>query len=371
MREIKCTVVIPTYNRPNHLKRILDYYHQYGTGLPLLIADSSSEENKKLNQETVASFHNVSSSYLDKYAPNTHPSHKILDALQQVNTEYCVLCADDDFVTPRGIQESIDFLEISPDFTTAYGNYVTFRIDLVSGSGPKLSYRQYHSQSNTRHEPGVRLIDEVANNYKNSGFFYAVSHTNFKQKIFTEASKIISQQTNSGAFKQTSDAFFAELIVYWLSVIYGKVKCLDTLFCAREDYTPAHLRRTYVTLEDLIDEVSYKENKREFSNCVQNHLSKQSGISLTEASKIVDNAIAIFMKRNQPLIHKISKNMNDLNLPDWLDNGIRKLYRALFLYPSQRINSLPWKYYPDYNQIYLTILAHASEVYGPIITGNC
>jgi glycosyltransferase domain-containing protein len=134
---MKYSVVIPTYNRPAYLKRILSYYHQYGTGLPIVIADSSSEENKKLNRETVSSFQDAFFTYLDRYDPSTSFWHKIVDALQQVSTGYCVFCADDDFVTPNGINQSVDFLEHNPDYTVAHGSYIRFRLE---GNGPDKRY---------------------------------------------------------------------------------------------------------------------------------------------------------------------------------------------------------------------------------------
>ncbi|MBA7581945.1 hypothetical protein ES708_23862 [subsurface metagenome] len=43
-----CTIIIPTYNRPDRLKRLLDYYNKYGKNFNIIVADSSSKENKRL-----------------------------------------------------------------------------------------------------------------------------------------------------------------------------------------------------------------------------------------------------------------------------------------------------------------------------------
>jgi len=49
-----CTIIIPTYNRPDYLRRILSYYNEYGRDYNIIVADSSSDENKKMNKETIS-----------------------------------------------------------------------------------------------------------------------------------------------------------------------------------------------------------------------------------------------------------------------------------------------------------------------------
>ena len=43
----KCTIIVPLFNRPMHLKRLLTYYNYHKINHQLIIADSSSLENKK------------------------------------------------------------------------------------------------------------------------------------------------------------------------------------------------------------------------------------------------------------------------------------------------------------------------------------
>ena len=41
-----CTIVIPTYNRPAYLRRILRYYDRTGIPLSVIVADSSPDKIK-------------------------------------------------------------------------------------------------------------------------------------------------------------------------------------------------------------------------------------------------------------------------------------------------------------------------------------
>ncbi|NQU02533.1 MAG: glycosyltransferase, partial [Syntrophaceae bacterium] len=62
------TIIIPTYNRPQYLKRILSYYDEYGTAYNIIVADSSSDEIKKVNEETISSFSNLDIQYFNSYS---------------------------------------------------------------------------------------------------------------------------------------------------------------------------------------------------------------------------------------------------------------------------------------------------------------
>jgi len=122
------TILIPAFNRPDHLNRTLSYYSDCEIPYNIIVADSSSEENKQVNKRTISSFSNINISYMDEYPSGFDMYHEIADALNHVNTEYCVFAADDDFTTPKGIKQSIDFLEANPDFALAQGYYIFFSV---------------------------------------------------------------------------------------------------------------------------------------------------------------------------------------------------------------------------------------------------
>ena len=122
----KCNIIIPTYNRPAYLRRILGYYGDYGRDFNVIVADSSSDDIKAINEETISSTSKTDIEYLGDYTPDVNPYTKVADAVNHAGEQYCVLCADDDFVTPDGIRQSVDFLEENPDFAIAHGRYINF-----------------------------------------------------------------------------------------------------------------------------------------------------------------------------------------------------------------------------------------------------
>lgn len=368
---MKCTVVIPTYNRPTYLKRVLSYYHQYGNDLPIIIADSSSEENKRLNREIISSFHDTSFSYLDKYDTNTHPFYKIIDALQQLSTEYCVLCADDDFVTLNGINQSVDFLEHNHDYTVAHGSYIYFRLE---GNGQKKRYFWLNIYCPPEFNSSFNSASGLRNCYTGSSItfpgaverlrykladypiptFYAVHRTDFLRLALEET------------MKNTSDDSFGELLPTLLTIIHGKMKCLDVLYSARDASSAGTV---YARLIKYLDAAKYNEEYAKFKDCLSMHLSAESGLDKEASGKVIDDAMASYLRNTirETLTDKIRAVLNYSYVPDWMYKGIRTLYRKMFPWWLRSNSSVFTDSYPsskyrnDFEQIRQIVLAHDYE----------
>jgi glycosyltransferase domain-containing protein len=363
---MKCTVVIPTYNRPPHLKRILSYYCQYGKDLAIVVADSSLAENKKKNAQIISTFEDVPILHLGQYDERIDPWHKILDSLKHVGTEYCLLCADDDFVTSKGIHEAVDFLDKNPDYIMAYGNNIWFSFKYNIRGKLEFTYKYYESLVKTQFEAKDRLLSKATDNSQVTTY-YAVQRTHLMKDIFEEAAKITPGLQSAGALRQTADLLFAELLVFWLPPVYGKMKCLDTLYYAREDCTPQSVSRVYVTLPDLMNDQNYNVKMQEFIDTMSGHLDKQSGIGLSEAHRIVEKALQIYIRRAPSFVLMVNSMLGKLHLPACLDLAIRKVYRAassVIYPPTGSGHTFPRKYNYELDKVRLSVLSSAEEVYG-------
>jgi len=345
-----CTIIIPTYNRPEYLRRILGYYNEYGENYNIIVADSSSDENKRINKKTISSVSNLNILYLTNYSTEINPTNKIADAINYADTKYCVFCADDDFVTPNGIKQSVDFLEKNPDFTVAHGHYISFYLKTDKGGKQQFCWTPiYPYKSITFPDAKSRLIFHLSYYYPT---FYAVHRTDFLNMIFEETLRF------------TDDVRFGELLPSMLTLIHGKMKCLDVLYAAREDI-PGSTGQICENLKDFIKVGTHDEKYAKFRDCLAMHLSKKSQLSIKESKKVVDDAMAVYMRKYFDFIHKMGKKLDHLRLPDWIDKVIRAPYRKLFL-PKQ-MNDFPIfsdtssQYYDDFNKIRLHVLSYSKK----------
>ena len=346
------TIIIPTYNRPSYLKRILGYYHDCRIAHNIIVADGSSDEIRKANRETVSSFPVLKVLHLDGYSPETTLYDRINDALKHVNTKYCLFCADDDFITPNGINRSVDFLEANSDFAIAHGRYIGFYLrDEGKGESRFCWKTSYSLESFTSSDPAIRLNQHLSKYLIPT--FYAVHKTQLLQMIFTEITRF------------TKDHIFSELLASTLALVYGKMKCLDVLYAARD---ASSTRVEYVpSIGDYEESGTFDEQYAKFRECLSSHLSKQSQLSLEEAEKVVDKAMIAYMKKYYTkkgfasLTTRSGKIMDRLNLPAWLDKGIRTVYRKLartvYIEKGSEDLSPSSPYYEDINKIRQHVLS--------------
>ena len=348
----KCNIIIPTYERPRYLRRILDYYGDYGRDFNIIVADSSSDDIKTINKRTVSSISKLDIKYLGDYPAEIKPHHKFADAVNHADTKYCVLCADDDFVTPDGIKQSVDFLEENPDFAIAHGQYISFYLKDDERGKRQFYWRPIYSpESITFSDPKIRLNYHLSNYSITT--LYAVHRSDFLRLILGEAVKF------------TSDDRFSELLPSMLTLVSGKMKSLDVLYSARESL-PTSGGATSKRLNDFIRDGTYDEKYERFRECLSTHLSKQAQLDIEESKKTVDEAMSIYMKKYSPfnpITGKMQNILDSLMVPDWVNKKIRALYRALFL-PRQKPDSsfspgIPpsYEYYDDLNKIRLHVMS--------------
>ena len=271
------TIIIPTHERHQYLKRSLEYWSELKYSL--IVADSSKNP---------FDLKNINSNIVYLHCPKLSLTLKLSETLRQVYTEYAVLCADDDFITSTGIDSCIKFLNQS-DYVCAKGKAVSFK---------KTNDREYRwgmSESNIGsicEESPVLRYKNHSNNFQS--IFYAVTRT-----------KVLSTAWDN-ANKYTNDGRFAELLASLYIVIQGKVKVIDVFYHAREsiinsDGTSAPtmfnfiLNRTFDIKYDL------------FKNCMAQNLMKKTDLGYHEVSRLLDINMNAYLKNSQGYSLKILK----------------------------------------------------------------
>ena len=123
----KLTLVIPTYNRNYYLSRCLWYHAHFPFG-QIIVADSSPEEKKVVNRETVAKVRETFGAdilYLEyepemeKYGGDIY--RKWGDAVMHVGTAYSQICTDKEFVIPTSLVKCSYFLQNHPEYEFSDG----------------------------------------------------------------------------------------------------------------------------------------------------------------------------------------------------------------------------------------------------------
>jgi glycosyltransferase domain-containing protein len=329
--------------RPDYLHRLLDYYNSFKSQFHILIADSSHEDIKKKNYEIISSFSNLDIVYLDKYDSKINPHHKIAEMISSVNDPYCVLCADDDFVVPRGIDEAVSFLETNHDFTCAHGNYLGYKCNPAKS---KLYWQPiYPYVSIVSSEAEERFQCHLERYYQT---LYAVHRTDFFQMIYKELLD-----------SEVDPILFGELLPDMLSLIYGKMKRLDVFYAARAiDSRVAY----WPTIFEYMQKNQYESEYIKFKKCMATHLRKNSKVPDEKIMEIIDGSMQTYLKsanRTESSL-KLGTLMKRLHLPLSLESWIKNMYGTYSnpnSYEPWKMKEPPKEYRDDFMKIRKSVLS--------------
>src|SRR5262249_11325959 len=118
------TPLVPTYNRPGELARLLRYLSRQPVRFPVLVLDSSDEPAAMRNAGAMRGLD------LDArriaFEPAISPWEKFSRGSEAVTTECCALCADDDLVLTDALPALVNFLTEHAEASAAHGWYFNF-----------------------------------------------------------------------------------------------------------------------------------------------------------------------------------------------------------------------------------------------------
>ena len=247
------TLVIPTFNRPALLLRLVTYYASRAPAMPLLVLDSSEAETAARNAAALA-VHGAQTRHMT--FPGTMPmATKLSRGLAAVETPTVSFCADDDIVFPDGLRDALAFLADHPDYVSAHGLYLNFG---EHGHSIHVT-REYAGPSNEAGHPGARIY-RLCQDYES--LFYGVFRTRDLRDIFD-------------AVAELDTLHYQELFQSIAALIKGKVKRFPKFYAARRSGPAAEPTRdkwqTYYWFADDATEfvqhyVAYRERLFAFYN---------------------------------------------------------------------------------------------------------
>ena len=187
------TLLVPTYNRPEELARLLRYLTRQRERFPILVLDSSDGPSQARNADTVRGL-DLNARHI-AYEPSISPWEKFWRGSEQVTTEICSLCADDDLVLTEALPPLVDFLTQHADVSAAHGWYFSFedhgRLDITNVV--------YSGDSLDRADPLERVLDLLR---RYEAVTYAVYRADVLRSVLKKAQSVqslLARELLSGA----------------------------------------------------------------------------------------------------------------------------------------------------------------------------
>ncbi|GBF32287.1 glycosyl transferase group 2 family protein [Desulfocucumis palustris] len=212
-------LIIPTYNRPRYLSRLLYYINnQYSRVAPrILVLDSSCQENKIINQKIIDNFQGLD---LDCLSFNSDISvfEKIFQGIEDIDTDYICLCADDDFIKEEGLFRSLIALERDSSLFSVKGRNLFYVKDISN-------LKEYDFFAGLYDSDPIKRLELI-----NHGFFPSLFYQVFRTKELKEIYRFLVRNKELLPYNNT----FQEYLFYYMVVLTGKIGKIDVDFNIRD-----------------------------------------------------------------------------------------------------------------------------------------
>jgi len=218
--EAMVTILIPTMDRSEFLKRALKYYHRVNFKGHIAIGDSSNPEHTEKNRENILSYNgrlNIQYSYFPK-EEYLNEGMVVQELIDLATTPYLVFSGDDDLLIPQSLARCAEFLESHPDYSAAHGLRQVLYLDRDGPHGKiiKSEYSQQHIwETGTGSDRWIGYMRNAASTQ------YHVHRKDTWKRMYREAKLIPMRYIGP------------ELLPCGLSAISGKIKqleCLSVIF---------------------------------------------------------------------------------------------------------------------------------------------
>lgn len=313
------TIIIPEHNRPHHLKRLLEYYLDYG--IKIIVADSSIQEFcylKEYEQRIVY-----------RYYPRICLAEKIFHILPLITTPYVLMCADDDFILPVTVGLITDFLDRHSDYNSGQGIYGDFD---PYDSSLRLAIRYSHMLDvQIDNDKGRERILHLMGNYFQ--YYYCVYRTSAFKAVYT------SVIDNNRA--RINNLCLLECFVSSYPAIAGKHIIMPVLYAIRENslYSAATITDP---IPKVISNSKYKKEYEAYIELLATLLIQVDQIQIDEANKVVRESLALYIGRyfsdyfslGNKLKRWIKCNLKQLDLYDRCQRRYDRKHRNLNKMPD-------------------------------------
>lgn len=216
-----CTILIPTYNRSEFLKKLLYYIVNNKYNLPVFVVDGSTldkeiNNNKilidKLNQEY--------NCFITHFLDESFIWNRINNITSKIQTKYCKLNNDDDFFSKEYIEEAVNFFEKNSNYSIVTGYSISFHQNKVNLENSKFFLGE--KEVNLFEDP-LKRFEFSIHNWHPFGVFKTKLFTN----IFNEYSEIVKGIDTKTNFNQALLMRFFSYNMKLHSLIEGKVKFIN------------------------------------------------------------------------------------------------------------------------------------------------
>ena len=291
------TILVPTKNRPNFIRRQLEYYSDSGFDGEIFIGDSS---NLKLFNETKSNIFKYGSNLIIHhfYLPNYIAAKAVAFISSKVETDYSVNVPDDDIVLTNIIPKCISFLDKNHDYVGVHGKgfLMSLRTDSLH-FGTIDSFKEY-SFIESVEDSALARVKGFFDNTKNVDIVILRSDVNMQG---------YSQHNHLSDYY--SSFVVGELAHATVVLARGKVGMIEGAYAIRQ----SHNQQFYNSLnfEKWFFDPDWMDSFNFLKGLIDKEIIENESIKGSSLSHISSNFLSNYLKR---LLFEYSKKKRNLAL---------------------------------------------------------
>ena len=309
----KLTIVIPSYNRPEFLKRSINFWDK--TDVNVVIIDGSETG-------LCENFLFTTSSNIKYIHSFTSFANRLKIAISNVNTEFVALLGDDEYFVFESLEHSIEFLIKNIDYVSCGGQSLHFRYNYEKDEVIfKPAYKEFYFFDLSINDSNLRVIEHFQN--YTCAYIYSVMRTNE-----WKCAMRVPSQSDFTAYGNGEYAF--EFIASYL----GKSKMLPELNWFRSLENDRNVTSEKATNPKNSFSVwwtswRFKEERSHFKQLIYSSLPSSSQINIKTFERTYQAAFDEFYKKfGYTLKRKVRHNLAKIRIFRSINYGIKSIFSA-------------------------------------------
>ena len=340
------TIVLPLKDRAYFTYRWMKYAEENYADYKIIIADGGKDENVKKCLSSLNNYKKINYKYIKYRYDSDYKTYfsKLTDAINKVDTEYCILADNDDFFIKAGIDQSISFLKTNKDYSCCRGLIGQFSINSVKKNIDNV-YIGHGEISLSHKDPLSRLTKALSVNHQCKPSYYDVHRTKNIKNIF----RLLDEM-------KTDEFLMSEMLPNFLDPIDGKIARIDNLFLMRQLNLNASSATEYVTkygdvLERIINR-NYIEDYNKMKKVIYKEILIKMGLSNDDIIKNKIDSISKLLLLNSIKGKKNNKTKNNFDIKKYVKNFLpNDIKKIITFYLRKRRMSKIYSQYPGILEI--------------------
>lgn len=300
----KITILIPTRNRIDYVKRCVSHFYSMNDEkliVYIILLDGSDEEIKVKNKEFIDCFDENLVTHMS-YDTSSWPFDRVNDIIRDVKTDFCCICADDDFFEKSGIISAISLLKGNIELGAVVGEMLRFNEgnlkDFYKGQG-------FDFKSILENDPIERLY-----NFFGKNELLQLIYLVYRTESLIEVLDNIPFKSINGTFQ--------EILWYFNVVVSKKLGKIDEILIVREiannDNTIKYMKSNFY---DLMINGTFNNQYLNLKKALLKFLEKKLNgeIKSSDINNNIDNIFTLYLKRWGIKDEYIFMKNSEYNLP--------------------------------------------------------